>query len=408
MARISVSSWRCRPSVLATLVCALGFSCLYMYMSRRGSLKNCSHSMYYGAEVGRPKRRRHRGWTRAPKLQATTTPRHIALAFHGHYDRQGTRFDSRACSDFFSAASNIEKRLLSPLREQFDTVDVYFHTYRHRSCRSEDEALVQSLQPVAYSFTDETTSGLLPRIIDSFVEVLELIFAGVPQSAKSNVSVPLSAGIQKSGRSSSLRRPDVILLCRFDVVYRHSVMHLGIHWDKVNFAFRDTEQGWRSSRKVSDLFTVVPSVYAEAFQWSLEASCCYGRSKRRLCDEMKEKCEPLVTTTSRKASRYLSLLQLWPVHSCERPQEHNPMLDQGPTRRDPRSTCAGPLCPGHLVFRPLVKIIGEENIHFIDNEFRSSNIEINKEGSKDAKSINARPFLAIDRSCSTRRRCSGS
>ena len=331
------------------------------------NLKATKHGKYIGAEP-KPKRRQHVWWKESVRLRPSSTPRRIALAFHGHYDRRGTRFDPAACSNFFHSSSNINKRLIQPLRAIFE-VDIYFHTYRHSWCRSKDAALVDYLQPVAYQFTDITMDGLPPKIIDSFVAVLELIFAGdVAHAARGRGE----GGIDQRKKALA---PDAIVLCRFDVVYHTPVTSLGIRFDRVTFSFRDTQPAWERMRKVSDLFTIIPASYAEDFQWALETSCCDGQQKRRICAKMKKQCESSKARKFRKSNRNSSLF-------------------------DSKDACRGPICPGHFIYKPLSKLIGEESIYFIDGAFRSSNIETGKKGGKQYGGKQSTPFLALDRACS--------
>ena len=119
----------------------------------------------------------------------------------------------------------MEKRLFGPLRDVFDEVDVYFHTYRHASCRAKDDRLVEFLKPVAYHFTDEASDGPFPRIIDSYILVLELVFAASAhfvREIKGNMTLSVSdARKDDTFAVQKLEQmPDVIIMCRFDVVYR--------------------------------------------------------------------------------------------------------------------------------------------------------------------------------------------
>ena len=177
------------------------------------------------------------------------------------------------------------------------------------------------------------------------------------------------------------------------------------------------QAAWRNTRKVSDLFTVVPRAYAEDFQWALEASCCSGRTKRRLCRQLEFKCEANALQFSDNYRGWLrsftsaSLLhwqrrqlmaKTFGKSMSERMAPKNETISRMSSvgrnelslrvRSLKRGACAGPLCPGHFAYGPLAKAIGEAQIRFIDPEFRSSRVEIGKGRWADS-------FVALERSC---------
>ena len=168
-------------------------------------------------------------------------PKTVALLYHGHYDRRGTRF-GRECSDFFQDASNHQDLLIKPIQAAGSKVLVFFHTYRS-SCRDKDAALVGYLKPDKFEFSE----SLLPRIIDSYIRVTKLAL------------------------SSNAR---FYIVSRFDVQYTWPITAIGMDWSKTNIAWRDSESTWMDTRmkKVSDLFVAFSGAHALAFLGALGAS----------------------------------------------------------------------------------------------------------------------------------------
>ncbi len=133
-------------------------------------------------------------------IQSPQPPSKVAILYHGHYDRAGTRFSGNQCSDFLNNDfANHHEMLLRPLRgggsargsmESGSSVSIFFHTYRHAGgCRDKDDFLVKLLHPVAYEFgvpssssssssstskSSSTEEKLLPRRVDSYIRVLRL------------------------------------------------------------------------------------------------------------------------------------------------------------------------------------------------------------------------------------------
>ena len=181
----------------------------------------------------------------------------VAIGFHGAYDRTGSQFDSSSCSDFFQVSKNIFSTIIEPLREKYNVL-IFFHTYRHEGCVEKDSALVNMLAPEAYQFSNSK----LPRIIDSYIRVIDLI---------DNTANRTTKKITMASKSKAI---DYVLLLRFDVRYKQSFEKLNIEMEKVNIAFRDQKQYWELRRKVSDLFFLVPYRYLKIFRDSLDSSCC--------------------------------------------------------------------------------------------------------------------------------------
>jgi len=166
-------------------------------------------------------------------------PNHVAVLYHGHYDRA---FEGQ-CSDFFTVAHNHALKVFNPLRSQGIVLSTFFHTYRDIKCRQKDDFLVDYLQPVSYEFSESN----LPRIIDSYVRVLQLAYAASP-------------------------RPEVMLMCRFDIMFTWSILDLNIEWHKVNLSWRDVRDAWQHFQKSNDLFITLPIQYSSSMEKSLYES----------------------------------------------------------------------------------------------------------------------------------------
>ena len=69
---------------------------------------------------------------------------------------------------------------------------------------------------------------------------------------------------------------DVVVLLRFDVVYRYPITELpapyAVDWTKVNIAFRDDQGLWMSQKKVSDLMLIFPVPRLPAMTEALQSS----------------------------------------------------------------------------------------------------------------------------------------
>lgn len=63
---------------------------------------------------------------------------------------------------------------------------------------------------------------------------------------------------------------DAIILTRFDVKFQQRITDLNIDWAKTNIAFPDVEVYWKRSKKVSDLFFIIPIAHAYSFNHALE------------------------------------------------------------------------------------------------------------------------------------------
>jgi len=166
-------------------------------------------------------------------------PKHVAVLYHGHYDRA---FEGQ-CSDFFAVAQNHALTLINPLRSRGIVVNTFFHTYRNINCRQKDDFLVEYLQPISYEFSESN----LPKIIDSYVRVLQLANAASPS-------------------------PEVMLLCRFDIMFTWSILEINIEWHKINLSWRDVREAWQHFQKSNDLFITLPFQYTSAFEKSLYES----------------------------------------------------------------------------------------------------------------------------------------
>lgn len=189
------------------------------------------------------------GLNTAASTSHAPTGKHIAVAFRGAYHRLSGRNGHRRwsnqdnldhdhyCSDYFQDADNIDRAIIAPLREAGNNVSIYFHTYSSLDDPTLDEKLVTNLGPRRHTISNTT----LPKIVDSFIEVLDLV-----------------------GKDDDI---DYIVLLRFDVRYKRRITELNIDWDKSNFAFREFDCGKLfpavagQYRKASDLFYVLPILH---------------------------------------------------------------------------------------------------------------------------------------------------
>lgn len=203
-----------------------------------------SHSAKYSSSSLKPLNMSEvAAFSKPPKGTSHNTssviPIHVAVLYHGHYDRV---FEGQ-CSDFFTVAHNHALKVFNPLRSQGIVLSTFFHTYRNIKCRHKDDFLVEYLRPVSYEFSESN----LPRIIDSYVRVLQLAYAASP-------------------------RPEVMLICRFDIMFTWSILDLNIEWHKVNLSWRDVRDAWHHFQKSNDLFITLPIQYTSAMEKSLYES----------------------------------------------------------------------------------------------------------------------------------------
>lgn len=164
----------------------------------------------------------------------------VAVGFHGQYMRKEKLIHAHAegCSVYFNHAQNISNALVSPLLGSGIDVVTMFDTVHH--CPENDQMLVDTLGPVSWSFSD----CMLPRIVDSYLRVIDLVLAH-------DLKI------------------DALIMSRFDVRYRVSIDQMKIDWGKVNLAFPDAPIYWAKEKKVSDLFHVVPAKYLQALRKAL-------------------------------------------------------------------------------------------------------------------------------------------
>ena len=83
------------------------------------------------------------------------------------------------------------------------------------------------------------------RIVDSYIRAIDLLLG-------SNADA------------------DVVLLLRFEGSFRITLDQMNIDWTLINFAFRDADDWWYSSRLASDLFFVLPSWHLADMRAALE------------------------------------------------------------------------------------------------------------------------------------------
>jgi len=169
--------------------------------------------------------------------------KNIAIAYHGQYIRKEELFHAHAtgCSIYFNDAENIRKYLELPLMRHNRTVTSFFHTVNH--CSQSDRKLVDDIKPASFMFS----SSKLPRIVDSYISVLDLV--------------------------SKWRTPvDIVILTRFDVSFRWPITRLWIDWSKINIAFKDGPTYFSKEHKVSDLFHIFPRNLLREVRAALDAS----------------------------------------------------------------------------------------------------------------------------------------
>lgn len=175
----------------------------------------------------------------------------VAIGFHGHYLRKEKLIHHHqiGCSIFKNSRVNVTASLLEPFRIKNVSVLTFFHTYE--SCVEQDRELLDYLRPASYSFS----SCLLPRIVDSYIRVLDLIEA-----------------------HPSFSKVDAIILSRFDARYRLKIDEMPLEWSKLNLAFKDGPVYWRKYHKVSDLFHVLPRSMLTPLRRAFDVSTKRGSS----------------------------------------------------------------------------------------------------------------------------------
>ena len=183
------------------------------------------------------------------------TVRRVAIGFHGEYVRREKMLhvhtEALACSNFFRDSENITDTLIKPLIASNVTVEVFFHSVSR--CKEIDRRLIAALKPVRWEFSKRN----LPRIVDSFLRVIDMIH----EYEKEKLLGENSINFGESEIKSSATYFDFIILTRFDVKFRiASILNLNIDFNgAVNLAFKDAPPYWRKEEKVSDLFFVFPS-----------------------------------------------------------------------------------------------------------------------------------------------------
>ena len=177
-------------------------------------------------------------------------PSHIAVGYHGHFRRIGSRQANSqqlwSCSDYFVVEANHQRFIYAPLRAAGVSASTFVHTFKIDACGWLDRWLVRRLAPVAYELAGEheLTS---PRIADSALRVLQLILRHYEHGTRRGAV----AGARAAPYAGAL-------LVRFDAVYRTPVTALPIDWAAVNLAFRAEEAPWQAARMTSDLFFALP------------------------------------------------------------------------------------------------------------------------------------------------------
>lgn len=188
-------------------------------------------------------------WRRLTHCDGCVAPPRVAIAYRGDYHRKvalssGTNSAAAVgCSDFFHNADYHWKQLVEPLEAAGTRVTTYFHSYRDASCPQRDHRLLRELRPERYEFSDSH----LPMIVDSFIRVLNLV-------------------LQDAGSV------DAVVLTRFDLRYRAPITSLNVNWNVTNVAHREGEESWKTQRKVSDLFYVLPVAHIRPFMTALRES----------------------------------------------------------------------------------------------------------------------------------------
>jgi hypothetical protein len=182
----------------------------------------------------------------------------VAIAYHGEYDRFSTRWSVQPNegSNYFSAHKNHQERIIEPLhRIPGVAVRTYFSTKRAlrngAPCPSRDNALVKAIRPVRYEFLNQIGS----KVVDTYLAGMNLVH-------------------QAYDRGIGPR--DVVVLLRFDVLYRYSLTELPppyhIEWAHINIAFKDKPDYFASTKKVSDLLLTYPLMDRNSMWTALKQS----------------------------------------------------------------------------------------------------------------------------------------
>ena len=120
---------------------------------------------------------------------AALSNRSIALAFRGHYLRDGGRIPHLGgCSNFFAEESNIRARIIRPLQDAGMRIHIVFHTFSRKetACGADDDALVARLRPTAHEFS--RTPGR--RVVDSEEEGEDYDEPDIPQLSRPTSPAP--------------------------------------------------------------------------------------------------------------------------------------------------------------------------------------------------------------------------
>jgi hypothetical protein len=119
--------------------------------------------------------------------------------------------------------------VVDPLVAAGATVKIYFHSYVDANCSQRDQRLLRVLNPVRHEFAKE----YMPRVVDSFIKVLELVFQD-----KNDI--------------------DAIVLTRFDLRYRAPITSFNVNWGATNVAHKDLRSKWEGREVISDILYVLP------------------------------------------------------------------------------------------------------------------------------------------------------
>jgi len=175
-------------------------------------------------------------WQRNSSCDNCQPPRRVAIAFRGDYHRRAILRDgvtrasrSLRCSDFFNSAKNLQQQVVDPLVAAGSVVKTYFHSYVDANCSQRDQRVLRELNPTRHEFSKE----YLPRIVDSFIKVLELVLQD-----KDDI--------------------DAVVLTRFDLRYRAPITSFNIDWGATNVAHKDLRSNWEGREVISDVFYVLP------------------------------------------------------------------------------------------------------------------------------------------------------
>jgi len=128
-------------------------------------------------------------------------------------------------------------------------VKTYFHSYVDANCSQRDQRLLRELSPVRHEFSNE----YLPRIVDSFIKVLDLVLQD-----KSEI--------------------DAIVLTRFDLRYRAPITSFSVKWNATNVAHKDLRSKWEGREVTSDVFYVLPIGHVEPLIDALNQSANFENS----------------------------------------------------------------------------------------------------------------------------------